>query len=861
MLCRSRICSQVTCVKFLMIFRTAVLLLFSVQAVAAPVPTAIAAGGQAKVQIVVSETASGQTRLNVDKFADLLSQITGARFQVVTGDGSSGIAIGNEGDFPSLQTNVAFEPKVRTRQEDYLIRTHAKGAWLLGATDLGTQNAVWDFLHRLGYRHYFPGEAWEVIPQRTQLDVAIDTIETPNYLSRRIWYGYGIADYAKQPYLAWCEKNRCVPSLQLNTGHAYGRIVKAMQSEFDTHPEYLPLIKGERRLSKTLKPELGNPELRQKIVEYALNEFRKSPGLDSISMDPSDGGDWSESPESARLGSVSDQVVTLANEVAAAVNKKHPGKLVGIYAYNYHAPPPSINVHPNVVVSIATAFIKGGFTVDELMSGWSAKGASLGIREYYSVNTWDRDQPGHARGSNLDYLQRTIPHFHQQGARFMSAEASDNWGPNGLGYWFATRVLWDIREAAQKDTLVSDFLQNAFGPAHAPMREFYEQIDGSKPKLVVDDQLGRMFRALSKASDLADTPAIRRRINELTLYAHYAALYQRYAKAKGPERQNAFEDLIRHAWRMRKTMLVHTRALYRDLANRDKSVSIPVNAAWQVAEDINPWKSSEPFTEAEFKRFREEGTASHPLVTLTFAAVSYSSDLIPVADRLRIPATLPAPPVSEFSGRGVQAFTTFVRQAPTSIELKVTGGLIPHYRDRGNVKIELYKLGGTTATGDIDSLVDSNQATPPDGKEHQVTLTAQEPGLYRVVVSDGKDRTNVQWPEQLPMAIASTLEHPMNDTYGGWTGYFYVPKGTRVIGLFGGGHGEVLDSENRVMFWLNGRERNYYSLEVPKGQDGQFWRVRHVRGALRLLTVPPLFSPTPQQLLLPREVVSQDASS
>ncbi len=30
----------------------------------------------------------------------------------------------------------------------------------------------------------------------------------------------------------------------------------------------------------------------------------------------------------------------------------------------------------------------------------------------------------------------------------MSAESSDNWGPNGLGYYPAARMLWDVDEAA-----------------------------------------------------------------------------------------------------------------------------------------------------------------------------------------------------------------------------------------------------------------------------------------------------------------------------------------------------------------------------------------------------------------------------
>ena len=73
--------------------------------------------------------------------------------------------------------------------------------------------------------------------------------------------------------------------------------------------------------------------------------------------------------------------------------------------------------------------------------------------------------PGRARGGNLEYLTRTIPDFHAKGARFMSAESGDCWGPNGLGYYVASRMLWDVDEAGRIDDLVDDFLARAFGPA------------------------------------------------------------------------------------------------------------------------------------------------------------------------------------------------------------------------------------------------------------------------------------------------------------------------------------------------------------------------------------------------------------
>src|SRR5690606_29243524 len=129
--------------------------------------------------------------------------------------------------------------------------------------------------------------------------------------------------------------------------------------------------------------------LRKLVVEWALAAFERSPSRDSISLDPSDGDGWDNPESGCRDGevykSVSDRVVTLANEVAEAVNKKYKNKYVSIYAYYKHSPPPTIPVHPRVAVGVATSFIQGGYSFEQLVKGWSDQGATVGVREYYSV--------------------------------------------------------------------------------------------------------------------------------------------------------------------------------------------------------------------------------------------------------------------------------------------------------------------------------------------------------------------------------------------------------------------------------------------------------------------------------------------
>ncbi|MFH1264356.1 MAG: hypothetical protein ABIK89_01420, partial [Planctomycetota bacterium] len=472
------------------------------------------------------------------------------------------------------------------------------------------------------------------------------------------------------------------------------------------------------------------------------------------------------------------------------------------------------------------------------------------------VNVWDRDMPGQARGSNIDYLKRTIPDFHRRGARFLSAESSDNWGPNGLGYYLAARMLWDVDEAGRANDLVDDFLGRAFGPAKEPMAEFYRQLDGSNPHLVFDDQLGRMFRSLQRARDISGGAEVKGRIDDLILYARYVDLYHRYAVAKGDARQAAFERLIRHAYRMRGTMLVHTKALYRDLVGRDKTISIPPGAEWNVPEEKNAWKSSEPFSEEQLTSFLTEGVERYRPTMLAFQPVKYSADLVPAA-RLKLPEVEPG---EQGPGRGEQTFLTFVEQAPGTIELQITGGLIAHYRDRGNVRVELWKLGGASRTGQRETLVAEDRGVPPDGTERTIKLKADQTGLHKIVVRDGGDRTRVSWPAGQRTTVSSSVESPMNEHYGSWMLYFYVPKGTRVIGLHGGRHGEVRDSVGRPVFWLNGREPNYFSVTVPEGQDGKLWHIRYGRGPIHLLTVPPYFARNAAELLLPKEVVDSPST-
>jgi hypothetical protein len=807
-------------------------------------PAALSREGKALLRIRVATDASEEVRRSAADLARLLGRMGGAEFAVTAEAAADGreIVLGRAAAFPDLAREVAWDAKDIAGREQYLLRADAAGVRLLGATDTAVDEAMWDFLYRLGYRRYFPGANWEIVPPARDLSVELNVVTRPDYFTRVIWFGYGAWDYNAAPYREWQRANRMPGRFRLSSGHAYDNILRRNAALFKAHPEYLGLWKGERTSSKFC---VSNPDLRKAVAVWAVNEFRSNPDLDSISMEPSDGGEWCQCPECAAIGSVSDRAITLANEVARAVRAEAGEKYIGLYAYNEHSPPPQrVRVEPNVVVSAATGFIRGGYTYEQLLEGWGqAGGKYLGVREYYTLG--GRDLPGRERASRLTYLCDTIPRFHSKGARFLSAESADNWGPCGLGYYIASRLMWDVKEAGRVDAHVEEFVTNCFGAAAGPMRAFYTLINVGPSPLTSDDLVGRMYRLLAEAREKSGDAAVRARLTDLVLYTRYVEAFRDYSNAPAKSRQEAFEFLIRHAYRMRKTMMVHVKGLYRDLPNRDRSVKVPADCAWNVPAPKNPWKSDEPFSDAEIEAFLKQGTAKHAL--LDFKPVSFSEELVPPAG-----LTLGPGPSAQPDGlpmRGRRTFYLWVAKAPGEVRLTVTAGLIAHYRDRGAAKLTLYPVN------DELGRVASEAAVPPDGQPREVLLATQFDGLHRLEVTDGNDMTQVNWPAGFPMVLEASLESRPSLSRR-WTLYFYVPAGTREVGGYANADGVMETPDGKKVFTFPTAE-GFFRVPVPPGQDGRLWRLRQVGGGVYLMTVPPFLARSAEEMIVPKEILAK----
>jgi hypothetical protein len=793
--------------------------------------------------VSIAPRASTEVRAAAQALAERLTQISGRAFgvrEVAPSEAKRGIVLGTAPDFPELAQR--FTPGAWEDEEAYVIRSEPSRLLLVAATDNGIMDAVWDFLHQLGYRRYFPGAAWQIVPHIPKLEVKTDRFCRPAFHRRYFGYGFGDWKDLSVDFVEWQRENR-LGGLAVGASHSYKRIIKSYSEEFAAHPEYLGR-KGTKPSSKFCVSEPGLVDL---VQRYAARQFEANPRQRAVSLEPSDGGGWEGCPGDAHLGSPSNRAVTLANAVASSINSGGgPPRFVGMYAYSQHAEPPTVAVHPNVVVYAATAFLPGGRSVLDILRGWRAQGQReggtlLGVRDYYSVNTWDRDLPGRAFATSPRAVAESLSTYHSLGARFLITGAGDGWGPHGLAYWTAAGSLWTAEHPADLESYVRDFLNHAFGRAATPMRTFYDYLDRKSQPLFGPELVGELYRLLAQAMALEAAPEVQLRLQHLACYLHYLDLWLAYDIARvSTTRQQHFEGLMRFTYSIRREHMVHSWALRRDLANRDKRLEVP-EGHWWGDPKRDPWRNGEPVTPEVVAAWIRDGQTrprlpmaqvlerSSRLVRLRSAA--NSSGAISSGTRTR---TLRL--------RGKQRFE-LAFDAPTTLELGVTAGFVRE--KKRPVKLTLCAAG---SVGDACQV----KLAPADKLAQRVSFEVPRPGQYTLTLQDSRQGVELTWPAGTALSIPATRGEPPA-LLGRWTLYLYVPSGTRELVLYCGvGRGKLLDPRGAVAH-VFGAQRGIVRIPVPPGQDGKVWKFDHNSGGRLPLNVPPWFAVSPDELLVPAE--------
>ena len=807
----------------------------------------LAENGRALAPIVISAKASEQTRAVAAELASYLKQITGAEFEVKTGDGSEGLVLGTKDEFGgpkgALETRNTYDGR-----EAFVIESGDSGPRLIGATDLGVSHAAFAFLEELGCRWFFPAREWEVIPKKSSLYFVLGSREPgedsrPKLLARRIWYGYGpFPDDKKHPrgasclkdYEDWARHNRMASSFRVYAGHAWQGIIAENKADFDAHPEYLALVQGRRQ-----GPQLcvSNAAVKNLAVEWCLNFFAKNPEREMVSMECSDGEGHCECAECATLGSISNRVFGLANHAAREVAKSHPGKMVGCLAYSSHSEPPDFALEPNVYVQLTMGFIRGRWSLAELQELWPGKCKSMGFYDYYSVWLWDFDKLPGGKGAMLDHIQESIRKNASLGATSMDMESGNNWGVHGLGYYVANKLMWN--PAADVKAITADFYEKAFGPAAATMRRYYERWmpNVPSPPIVSRQLIGLLFRDLDEASrQAADRPEVLARIDHVKHYLRYNHLRWLLDHEKDQERQKQLSlDILTFAYRTRYEYMNHWNAIQSAFAS-DAAKKFNEPAWARNDQSPKPWTDAGFVTREETARWFREGLEFFQPMEVKELAFDHAR-LTPSK------LTSDKPKAHQQAMQRVERFAIHTGGEP--IALDITVGTIAWYRDRADARWKLE---------DAREKLIAEGSQKLDGEVHTLTLKVPKAGVYffecdesaagwRITRKPGESLT---WLPKRGRRIIPL--GPFGELF------FHIPAGARELQLFASGPKfPIRGPDHKIITEVNANDE-VVTIPVPEGADGKVWSLGPVSPSqLWLFNAPNCFAASPEALLLPAD--------
>ncbi len=425
-------------------------------------------------------------------------------------------------------------PVDEVRDDGFVLCVSPDRVALAGANDRGTLYAAYELIERLGVRWYGPNPEDEYVPAAGDLALPEGTaVINPSFRFRFLrclfsaMVGLG-ASGMWQPFssprreqlLDWGVKNR------LNAGlwpfddpdvtsffgwrggvacvdHAHALPYMVPPGEYwESNPEYFA-VDEHGELFERRPNEYGmhvctsNPDVLDLVVRKALETMERDPDAGFVSISQADGQFHCRCPaclSKCNQGSLvflgeeqiirTDCMVDFANRVAERFCGSWPDRNLMILGHHQTIPPPTIAVHPNVMVKLACSphgFVSfnrpledasgNHWILQRAVEGWAATGTPL---TYYGYNP--HSSFAHAPFSAGRRFHQDIRWLHRHG--FVGAEFQGEgtlWGFYGLNHVVQSRTMWDVD--VDFDALQRDYFRCLYGAAAEPVQALHEAFE------------------------------------------------------------------------------------------------------------------------------------------------------------------------------------------------------------------------------------------------------------------------------------------------------------------------------------------------------------------------------------------------
>ncbi len=369
--------------------------------------------------------------------------------------------------------------------------------------EAGTLYGVYRFLEDYaGMRWYMPGELGRVVQKRQNISVP----ETKVSFAPCFEYRYGrfceFTDPRSIDSQFWYRRIGYGAPEPIPINHSWIR----MRRFRDSHPEYFALIDGKRAFDTEGMSQgggnfcLSNEGLFREWVKLISDYFDNDPSAKLFPLCPNDGLDRicecdecqkQLSPHLGERGEFSNYVWRFASRVADEVAKKHPGKLVGSFAYEKYLTPPDFDGFSNnmaVMICYQRQDLRISLKkreIHDICEKWSKKTKHLYFWTYPIYDYWP---PYRGFPSFYADLIQDDMRFHKSiGAKgeFLESEFRVNRQDAAVpfhhvafpalahfNHYFRAKLLWnpelDLKAA------IDEYDRLFYGPAAPVMRQFRE---------------------------------------------------------------------------------------------------------------------------------------------------------------------------------------------------------------------------------------------------------------------------------------------------------------------------------------------------------------------------------------------------
>jgi hypothetical protein len=529
------------------------LLLFA--SVPAQAKLTLASKGKTDYQIVVPAAAIPSERYAAEELQKYLEKMTGAQFPIVTDKEkarSKEILLGDNARLRQV------EPKLNCGNlatDGFYLRTHGKRLIIAGSKPRGTLYGVYTLLEeKLGVRWFTP--ELEHVPRTEELSLTpLDETRNPALEYREVFWTEMMrdADFAAKHRLngnhyKLAEKHGGRFVVYYPFVHSFDSLIP--QDLFKEHPEYFPMIKGERK-GGYVQRCLTNPDVLKLAIERVRQWIKDNPQATIISVSQNDTINNCQCEKCKALddaeGSPAASLLQFVNAIATDIELDYPNVRIDTLAYQYtRKPPKTIKPRRNVIVRLCSIECCFAHPLDTCTSpenrrfrddiiAWQPVAPLLYVWDY-TPNFAHYQQPF----PNFDALQPNVQFFVNHNVKGLFEQGNYSGGGNGelgpLRAYVLAKLLWDPQTDAQRH--ITEFVNAYYGQAAAKFRAYLDLLqqqvrdgkphahifDRSKAAYLNDAFLSSGDKLLAEAEQAAENETVRFRVQVARLPVWYVQM-------------------------------------------------------------------------------------------------------------------------------------------------------------------------------------------------------------------------------------------------------------------------------------------------------------------------------------------------